>query len=144
MELKDYGKQPLVVDMEDFTKLNNNYRTAVWTGDNLQMTLMSIPVGADIGLEVHPDHDQFLRIEQGRALVKMGQTETDLSFEQQAEEDSGIFVPAGKWHNLINNGDVDLKIYSIYSPVHHDFGTVHQTKEIADKSEAEEHQHLHD
>lgn len=141
MELKDYGKQPFVVDMEDFTKSNNNYRTAVWTGQHLQMTLMSIPVGSDIGLEVHPDNDQFLRVEQGQGLVKMGDSENELSFEQVAEADSGIFIPAGKWHNLINTGEEELKLYSIYSPVHHDFGTVHQTKSIAEEAESHEHHH---
>lgn len=141
MELKDYGKQPFVVDMEDFTNSNTNFRTAVWTGEQLQMTLMSIEVGGDIGGEIHGDNDQFLRVEQGKALVKMGNSETDITFEQVAEEDAGIFIPLGKWHNVINIGDEPLKLYSIYAPVHHPFGTVHTTRAEAD--EAEEHEHHH-
>ncbi len=142
-ELKDYGPEPFVVDIEEATKENTNYRTAFWTGQHLQMTLMSIPVGGEIGLEVHPDNDQFLRVEQGTGKVQMGEAEDDLAFEQVAEEDFGIFIPAGKWHNVTNTGDEELKIYSIYSPVHHEHGTVHATKEESDAAEAEEHDHAY-
>ena len=139
MELKDYGKQPFVVDIEDFTTSNTNFRTAVWTGEHLQMTLMSIPVDGEIGLEIHTDTDQFLRIEQGKTRVYMGDSEDDLDFEEEAEEDFAIFIPAGKWHNVVNTGDEEVKIYSIYAPSHHPFGTIHETKEIADEAEALEH-----
>lgn len=139
MELKDYGKQPFVVDLEDFTKSNNNFRTAVWTGEKLQMTLMSIEVGGDIGGEIHPENDQFLRIEAGKALVKMGESEDNITFEQEAEDDFGIFIPVGKWHNVINIGDEPLKLYSIYAPAHHPFGTVHATRAEADEAEEAEH-----
>lgn len=139
MELKDYGKQPFVVNIEEFTNSNDNYRTAVWTGEHLQMTLMSIPAGGEIGLEVHPDNDQFLRLESGKGLVQMGDSKDNLTFEKEAEADFGIFIPAGKWHNVKNNGDEDMKLYSIYSPVHHPFGTVHKTYEEA--MEAEKHEH---
>lgn len=139
MELKDYGKQPFVVDIEDFTTSNTNFRTAVWTGEHLQMTLMSIPVDGEIGLEIHTDTDQFLRIEQGKTKVYMGDSEDSLDFEEEAEEDFAIFIPAGKWHNIVNTGDEEVKIYSIYAPSHHAFGTIHETKEIADEAEASEH-----
>ena len=68
--LKDYGPNPFVIDIEDASEENNNFRTALWTGNNLQVTLMSIGVGDDIGLEVHTSGDQFIRIEEGEALVK--------------------------------------------------------------------------
>ncbi len=139
-EMKDYGPEPFVVDIEDATTDNTNFRTAFWTGKHLQMTLMSIPVGGEIGLEIHPDNDQFLRVEQGEGLVQMGDAEDNLTFEQKAEEDFGIFIPAGKWHNLTNTGDEDLRLYSIYSPSHHPHGTVHTTKAEADAAEAE-HDH---
>lgn len=138
MDLSDHGKKPFVVDMEDFTQANNNFRSAVWTGEQLQMTLMCIEVGGDIGGEVHTENDQFLRIEEGRALVKMGTSENEIEFEQIAEEDAGIFIPLGKWHNVINIGDEPLKLYSIYAPVHHPFGTVHTTRAEADAAEAAE------
>jgi len=127
--LKDYGAEPTVLDIEAYTMTNDNFRVALWTGTNLQVTLMTIPVGGDIGLEVHHDVDQFLRIEDGTAKVLMGDTEHSLTFTKTAEKDYAIFVPAGKWHNLINTGNKPLKLYSIYSPVEHPHGTVHRTQE---------------
>lgn len=139
MELKDYGKQPFVVNIEDFTKSNTNFRTAVWTGEHLQMTLMHIPVGGDVGLEQHPDNDQFLRLEEGKAQVQMGDSKDNLDFNVEIEDDFGIFVPAGKWHNIVNTGDEPLKLYSIYSPVHHPASTIHATQAEAEEAEAHEH-----
>ena len=104
----------------------------------MQMTLMTIQPNEEIGLEVHDDHDQFLRIEQRNAKVLMRDSEHDLSFNVPAEEDFAIFVPAGKWHNIINTGQVPLKLYSIYAPSEHPFGTVHQTKAEADAAEHHE------
>jgi hypothetical protein len=72
--LKDYGPQPLVVNINKAAKQNNNFRIALWTGEHLQVTLMSINVGDDIGLEIHPDTDQFIRIEDGQGIVKMGRS----------------------------------------------------------------------
>lgn len=89
---------------------------------------MAIAPGDDIGLEVHEDHDQFLRVEEGRGKVQMGPAEDDLSFEQIAEDDDAIFIPAGSWHNVTNVGDEPLKLYSIYAPPEHEHGTVHPTK----------------
>lgn len=131
----DYGKQPFVLDIEQATLENDNFRVAKWTGSNLQMTLMTIQVGDDIGLEVHQDHDQFLRIEQGEAKVEMGPSETDLSYQQSASDDFAIFVPAGTWHNVTNVGDEPLKLYSIYAPSEHPHGTVHATKAEAEAAE---------
>lgn len=130
-QLNDYGSRPFVVDIEKVTKKNNTFRTALWTGRHLQLTLMSIGVGEDIGLEVHPHLDQFIRIEEGQGLVQMGDRKEILDFQQNAYEDFAIFVPAGKWHNLTNTGNKPLKLYSIYAPPEHPFGTVHETKAIA-------------
>ena len=128
VELKDYGGQPFVVNIEQAAKRNPNYRTAIWTGKHLQVTLMSIDVGGDIGLEVHPDVDQFIRIEQGEGLVQMGGRKDRLEFERNVSEDDAIMIPAGTWHNVTNTGHVPLKLYSIYAPPEHPFGTVHRTK----------------
>ncbi|OEH93548.1 cupin domain-containing protein [Bacillus solimangrovi] len=133
---EDYGKKPLVFNINEATKLNNTYRTAIWTGPYLQATLMSIDVGDDIGLELHPDVDQFIRVEQGEGLVQMGETKENLKFERIVYDDYAIFIPAGKWHNLTNIGNTPLKLYSIYAPPNHAFGTVHVTK--ADALAAEE------
>jgi len=136
--MQDNGPNPYVVNIEELTLQNENFRTAAWTGNNLQMTLMAIQPGEDIGLEVHEDHDQFLRIEQGTARVEMGPTETNLQT-WDAEDDFAIFVPAGTWHNVINTGNEPLKLYSIYAPPEHAHGTVHETKAIAEAAEAEAH-----
>lgn len=126
--LKDYGPQPFVVNINEASIQNRNYRTALWTGKYLQVTLMSIDVDDDIGLELHPDVDQFLRIEQGQGMVKMGRNKNNLSFQARVQDDCAIMVPAGTWHNLINTGNRPLKLYSIYAPPHHPRGTVQKTK----------------
>lgn len=139
--MNDNGQQPYVVDIEDITVANDNFRLAAWTGQFLQMTLMNIEVGSEVGLEVHDDTDQFLRIEQGEAKIVMGDSPDNLTFEATAEDDFAIFVPSGYWHNIINIGDEPLKMYSIYAPSHHPAGTIHTTKEEADAAEAAEHDH---
>ena len=126
--LKDYGPQPFVVNINEATKQNNNYRTGLWTGNNLQVTLMSIKVGDDIGLEVHPQIDQFIRIEDGQGVVKMGRSKDSLDFQANVYDDFAIMIPAGTWHNVINTGNKPLKVYSIYAPPQHPHGVVHVTK----------------
>ncbi|WP_020156574.1 cupin domain-containing protein [Caldibacillus debilis] len=128
IELRDYGGKPFVVNIERAAEQNQNYRTALWTGKHLQVTLMSIEVGGDIGLEVHPNVDQFIRIEQGQGLVQMGKRKDRLDLERSVSEDDAIMIPAGTWHNVTNTGHVPLKLYSIYAPPEHPFGTVHRTK----------------
>jgi mannose-6-phosphate isomerase-like protein (cupin superfamily) len=126
--LKDYGPQSFVVNINEATKQNTNYRTGLWTGSNLQVTLMSIKVGDDIGLEVHPNIDQFIRIEDGKGIVKMGISKDKLDFQANVSDDFAIMIPAGTWHNLINTGNKPLKVYSIYAPPEHPHGVVHVTK----------------
>lgn len=139
IDYTDMGGEPFVVDIEELTKTNDDFRVAKWTGTNLQMTVMSIKPGGEVGLEVHGDIDQFLRIEDGEAKVLMGDSKDSLDFEESVEDDYAVFVPAGKWHNIINTGDSDLKIYSIYAPGEHPKGTVHKTYEDAMAAEAEHH-----
>lgn len=134
----DYGPDPFVVNIEKATKNNNTFRTALWTGDHLQVTLMSIRVGEDIGLENHPDLDQFIRIEEGEGVVRMGDRKDRLNFQAKVKDDFAFIIPAGKWHNLINTGSTPIKLYSIYAPPQHPYGTVHRTKAEA---EAAEHHH---
>lgn len=138
LDEKDYGAEPYVLDIEEATLTNENFRTAKWTGNHLQMTLMSIPVRGEVGLEKHGHIDQFLRIEQGKARVLMGPEKEDLSFDKEVADDWAVFIPAGTWHNILNIGDEDLKLYSIYSPAEHPHGTIHKTFE---ESEEAEHDH---
>jgi len=138
VEFKDFGPDPLVIDIEQYTLQNETFRTAVWTGSLMQMTVMTLQPGEDIGLELHTKTDQFLRVEQGSGLIMMGDSEENLDFQERVEDDFAIFIPAGKWHNLLNDSDEPLKLYSIYTPVEHPHGTVHETRE-----EGIEHDHDH-
>lgn len=130
--IRDYGPEPFVININEATMQNNNFRTALWTGNHLQVTLMSINVGESIGLEMHPDVDQFIRIEQGYGLVQMGNDKNNLNFERKVYDDFAIIIPAGKWHNLTNIGNVPIKLYSIYAPPNHPKGTIHRTKADAE------------
>lgn len=127
--LKDYGDKPLVINIDEITKFNNNFRIALWTGKHLQVTLMSIKPNECIGLEMHPDVDQFIKIEEGCGLVQMGDNKNNLTFEKKVYNGYAIVIPAGKWHNLTNLGNRPIKLYSIYAPANHPFGTIHKTKE---------------
>ncbi len=123
---------PYVKNIEQQTLENTNFRKEIFTGEHLQITVMSIPVGGEIGAEVHPTTDQFLRIEQGTGKAVIGDQEYEVA------DDFAITIPAGMNHNVINTGDVDMKLYSIYTPPEHPKGTVHVTKADAD---AAEHNH---
>ncbi len=135
----DAGPNPFVVDIESATLTNENYRTTLWTGKNLQMTVMNIEPGHDIGLEVHEHGDQFIRVEAGRARVQMGPAEDDLSFDEEVGDDWVILVPAGSWHNVTNIGGDALKVYTLYAPPEHEHGAVHATKAEADADEHHDH-----
>ena len=91
MELKDYGPEPIVFDMEDITLQNENFRTSFWTGTFLQMTLMTLQPGEDIGLELHTQTDQFIRVEAGTGTVYMGDTEENLDFIREVKDDFAFF-----------------------------------------------------
>lgn len=136
--LKDYGPHPFVINIEKATRQNDTFRTALWTGNHFQVTLMSLNVGEDIGTEIHPELDQFLRIEQGRGLTKMGYTRENMNLQANVAEDDVVIIPAGTWHNLINTGNIPLRLYSIYAPPQHPRGTVHRTRADA---MAAEHSH---
>ncbi len=134
-QLKDYGPNPFVIDIEEATENNNAFRRALWTGPSMQLTLMSLLPGEDIGLEIHPNVDQFVRIEEGKGMLMMGANKDTLTLQQPVSDGYAFIIPAGTWHNLINIGQTPLKLYSIYAPSKHPFGTVHETKAIAEQEE---------
>lgn len=131
---KQKKAEPYVVNVCQKAEQNTNYRTEIWTGCYVQMTLMCIPVCSDIGLEIHEDTDQMIRIEQGMAMVKMGNCKDRLDFQNEVCKGDTIFVPAGTWHNVINTGRMPLKVSSVYAPPHHPAGTVQRTREEAEKA----------
>jgi len=98
----------------------------------MQLTLMCIEPGDDIGLEIHHNLEQFFRVEQGQGVVMMGSTKDDLRYRQRVYDGFAIIIPAGTWHNIVNTGRVPLKLYSIYAPPQHPHGTVHVTKRDAE------------
>lgn len=116
--------------IEKLTKENNDYRRVLYTAEHSQLVLMSLRPKEEIGLEVHPDNDQFFRFEQGQGKVVINETTYDVS------DGDAIIVPSGSQHNVINISETeDLKMYTIYSPAHHKDGTIHPTK----ADEVEEH-----
>ena len=93
-----------VGDIEQRTIENTTFRTVLFTGEHSQLTVMRIAAGEDIGREIHPDHDQFLRIEQGSARVELGASEHSVDETYDVEDDWAFVVPAGVWHNVVNTG----------------------------------------
>ncbi len=137
--MTDNDKKVYVVQIEEETKNNTNFRTTLWTGTHTQLTVMSIPTGSEIGLEVHGDVDQFLRVEGGAAELLTGDSKEAVEKTAELQPDTAVLIPAGTWHNVKNIGDSDLKVYSLYSPAEHAPGTIHKTKEEADAAEAADH-----
>jgi mannose-6-phosphate isomerase-like protein (cupin superfamily) len=127
----DIGPKPQSFDIERATNQNPNYRAVAWSGRYFQLTLMSIPVGGDIGLEVHPETDQFLRLEAGNGRVQMGAARDQLTFDESVSDGSCVLVPAGTWHNITNVGATAMQVYAIYAPAHHTPGKVQTTAAIA-------------
>ncbi len=111
-----------VADIEKLTLENENFRRVLYTGKHMQLVLMTIMPGDDIGEEVHEGHDQFFRIESGNGEVFIDDVSTKI------KDDDVVIVPAGAKHNVLNTGDEPLKLYTIYSPPEHKDGTVHTTK----------------
>ena len=121
-----------VENIEELTITNNNFRKVIYTGQHAQLVLMSLLPNEEIGMEVHETTDQFLRIEKGEGKVIMN------GEEHLIKDGSGIIVPAGTQHNIINTSSVNpMKLYTIYSPSHHKDGTVHKTKQEAETDTAD-------
>lgn len=138
MTITDIGPQPQAFDLEQATRENRNYRTVAWSGRYLQVTLMSIAPGRDIGLEMHPDTDQFLRLDAGRGRVQIGPAKDQLSFEAEVSDGWSMMIPAGSWHNVTNIGEEPMQIYAIYAPAHHKPGKIHRTSSEAQADDNDE------
>lgn len=109
-------------DIEKLTEDNNNFRRVLYTGKNMQLVLMSLKPGEEIGEEVHNNIDQFFRIEEGEGEVWID------GVKSRVKEDDAIIVPAGAKHNVVNTGQSDLKLYTLYAPPEHRDGVLHRTK----------------
>lgn len=128
-----------VGNVEQQTLENATFRTVLFTGANMQLTVMSLGPGEEIGVEMHDHLDQFIRVERGRARITLGPSRDEITATHDIEDDWAAIIPGGTWHNVINTGDDVLKLYSIYTPPEHPDNTVHKTKADADAAEAEHH-----
>ena len=117
-------------NIEELTVSNDNFRKVLYTGEHCQLVLMSLLPQEEIGMEVHPDNDQFFRFEEGSGKVIINDTEYEV------KDGDAVIVPSGANHNVIA-GDSGLKLYTIYSPAHHKDGIVRATKKDAVENEAE-------
>ncbi len=129
--ITDIGPKPQSFDIERATTHNEDYRSVAWSGRYLQVTLMSIPVGGEIGLEAHPETDQFLRLEAGVGRAQMGETKDKLTFDKPVSDGWCVLVPAGTWHNITNTGTEPMQVYAIYAPAHHKPDKVQSTEAVA-------------
>ena len=122
-----------VDNIEEATVANEDFRRVLYTGKNLQLVLMTLQPGEEIGEEVHDDRDQFFRIEDGRGTVYID------GAANQVADDFAVIVPAGARHNVVNTGDEPLKLYTLYGPPEHKHGTVHKDKEQAERDHENDH-----
>lgn len=120
-------KKGFIGDIEDQTADNGDFRRVLYTGPHMQLVLMSLEPGEDIGEEVHETVDQFFRVEKGKGVVSIDGRETPI------ESDTAIMVPAGARHNVKNTGNSPLKLYTLYAPPEHADGTVRHTKADAER-----------
>ena len=122
-----------VDNIEEATTSNQDFRRVLYTGKNLQLVLMTLQPGEEIGEEVHEDRDQFFRIEGGRGTVHIDGKANEV------RDDFAVIVPAGARHNVVNSGDEPLKLYTLYGPPEHRDGTVHKDKEQAERDHENDH-----
>ena len=119
-------------NIERDTLKNKNFRKVIYTGKNSQLVLMSLKPKEEIGMETHPENDQFLRFEGGTGRVIIDDSKYTV------KDGDAVVIPAGAKHNVINtSSEEELKIYTIYSPPHHKDGTIHKTKEQAETDDEE-------
>ena len=122
-----------VDDIAVATIANQDFRRVLYTGKHLQLVLMALPPGCDIGEEVHEDRDQFFRFEEGEGEVRID------GVAHPVEDDTAVIVPAGARHNVINTGDEPLRLYTLYGPPEHRDAVVHKTKEQAERDHDNDH-----
>jgi mannose-6-phosphate isomerase-like protein (cupin superfamily) len=122
-----------VENIEEATVANEDFRRVLYTGKNLQLVLMTLQPGEEIGEEVHEDIDQFFRVEEGSGTIYIDGNAS------QIEDDFAAIVPAGARHNVVNSGSEPLKLYTLYGPPEHKHGTVHKDKDQAERDHENDH-----
>ena len=127
----DRGNERTVINLDNSAEKNENYRTALWTGENMQLTVMSIPIGGQTGEELHEREDQLIKITSGLGEVYFPDPSGELVPSGKVTEEFAVIIPRGVRHNLKNIGNKPLKLYSVYSPPHHPYGTVEKKQSKA-------------
>lgn len=120
-------------NIETRTIENDDFRRVLYTGKHLQLVLMTLQPGEEIGEEVHEDRDQFFRIEQGHGEIRIDGTANVV------EDDFAVIVPAGARHNVVNTGKKPLRLYTLYGPPEHRDGVIHKTKDQAERDHENDH-----
>lgn len=134
----DYGPAPYIFNIQKITMKNDAFRVTKWSGENLQLTLMSIEPGGGLGMEAHDGHDQLIRVESGTGIASIGNSPEDIIITEPVSEGSAVLVPNGAFRDVQNTGDTPLKLYSIYAPAEHPHGTFHKTRTDAEVPDIEE------
>lgn len=130
-EQRTFDNHPYVVDLDELINRNKHYRTIIWTGEKMQLVVMTLAPQQEAGLEIHRKADQFILIEDGIGVCQMGPEKDELNFERTLLENTAVFIPMNTWHNIINTSDKPLKLYTIYSGPEYEPGTIHETKDEA-------------
>ena len=125
----------MVLNTLEAAECNRAFRATLWTGAQLQVTLMEIEPCQCIGLENHPDTDQYLLVAEGTGRICLGECRERAGACRNVGKGYGLLIPAGTWHNVYNTGRCPMKLISVYAPPHHKRGTIHRTKEMAEMAE---------
>lgn len=120
-------------NIEKLTVENEDFRRVLYTGKHLQLVLMTLKPGEEIGEEVHDDRDQFFRIEEGSGEIRID------GVANKVEDDFAVIVPAGARHNVVNTGKAPLRFYTLYGPPEHRDGVVHKDKAQAERDHDNDH-----
>lgn len=108
--------EPLAINLEEATVNNQNFREVIWTGDHMQLVLLSLEPGEEIAMEMHEDLNQLLKIEKGQAQILIGPSRDELNFEREVQEDWAVLIPANHYHSVKNTGEGPLKLYTLFAP----------------------------
>lgn len=120
----DFGGKPFIVDMHKASIHNEHFRSTFWTGKKMQLSLMNIQPGLDLGLGMNPVEEDFFLVESGHGVIHLGEHSDVLPINQPIYPDSAIFVPAGTWRNIINTGTEPLKLYNMSSAPYYECSSV--------------------
>ncbi len=123
-EFIDRGNEPIVLNLSRATRQNDKKMRVLWTGEKMQMTVMAIPSGSEVGLEMHDGTDQLIIVEDGVCEVHMGNARDRLTMRAVVDGGYGVVVPRGTYHNLKNVGKGTLRLVSVYAPKEHPYGAV--------------------